>query len=87
VSDDFDLSKFVTRNGKRIAVGTVPSKAEPKKRRADLIGCPLVWFKRVIPILKTKEQLAIALWLYRRHSVCRRIGSPCRTNYCAWNLA
>ena len=41
VSDDFDLTRFVTRHGKRIAIGTVPSKVTPKKRRteAEYIGC------------------------------------------------
>ena len=47
MSEDFDLSKFVTSNGKRIAVGTVPSKAEPKKRRpkfvAEWVRFPARW--------------------------------------------
>lgn len=71
MSDD-DLNKFVTRNGRRIAIGTVPSKAEPKKRHAHHhIGCPVEWLKRVIPVVRSKEQLAVALWLQRRHAVCR----------------
>ena len=72
MSDDFDITRFVTSHGKRTAVGILPSKVAPKRRREDLyIGCPLEWLKRVIPIVKTKEQLAVALWLYRRYAACK----------------
>lgn len=73
MSGDFDLNKYVTRNGKNIAVGTVPSKAEPKKRRTDQhFGCPLEWVKRVSPLVKSKDQLLVAIWLYRRRHVCKQ---------------
>ena len=53
MSEDFDLSKFETRyvmsHGKRIAVGTLPSKAAPKKKRpkfvAEWVGFPARWAK------------------------------------------
>ena len=44
MTEDFDLSKFVTRDGKRIAVGTLPSKAEPKKPfEAEFVKFPRRW--------------------------------------------
>jgi len=64
--------EHVIRDGRRIEVETLESRAVPKRRRADQhIGCPLEWLKRVLPPVKTKEQLAIALWLHRRRAVCR----------------
>lgn len=49
MSDDFDISKFVTSHGKTIAVGTVPSKPAPKKRRksfeAEWVKFPARWAK------------------------------------------
>jgi hypothetical protein len=64
--------EYVTRNGRRIEVETLPSCVVPKRQRADHhIGCPLGWLKRVLPLMETKEQLAIALWLQRRRAICR----------------
>jgi hypothetical protein len=58
-----------TRDGRRIEVETLPSRA--KRRRADQhIGCPLEWLKRVLPLMKTKEQLTVAIWLHRRRVIC-----------------
>ena len=44
---------------------------EPKRRSSRLIGCPVSWFAWVFPLAKSKEQLALALYLYRRCCVCR----------------
>jgi len=65
--------EYVTRNGRRIEVETLPSRAAPKQRQqADrLLGCPLEWAKRVIPVVQSKEQLAVAIWLHRRRAVCK----------------
>jgi hypothetical protein len=64
--------EYVIRDGPRIEVETLAGRAVPKRRRADQhIGCPLEWLKRVLPLMKTKEQLAVALWLHRRRAVCR----------------
>jgi hypothetical protein len=64
--------EHVIRDGQRIEVETLESRAVPKRRRPDQhIGCPLEWLKRVLPLVKTKEQLAVALWLHRRRAVCR----------------
>jgi hypothetical protein len=35
------------------------------------IGCPLSWFKRVFPIVRGKNELAVALFLYRQRVVQR----------------
>ena len=52
---------------------TLPSRVVPKQRRRanHHIGCSLEWLKRVLPLVKTKEQLAVAIWLQRRRAVCR----------------
>jgi hypothetical protein len=33
------------------------------------IGCPLSWFRLVFPVVRGKNELAVALWLYRIRSV------------------
>jgi hypothetical protein len=61
-----------TRDGRRIEVETLPSRVPPRRQRADgYIGCPVEWLKRVLPLVKTKEQLAVTIWLHRRRAVCR----------------
>jgi len=49
---------------KRSRVGTDPSRH---------IGCPLWWFRLVFPIVRGKNELAVALYIYRlrmvRHSL------------------
>jgi hypothetical protein len=65
--------EYVIRNGRRIEVETLESRVVPKRRqqRADpYIGCPLEWLKHVLTHVKTKEQLAVAIWLHRRRAVC-----------------
>ncbi len=65
-------TEYVIRDGRRIEVETLPSRVAPKRRRADHhIGCPVEWLKRVLPLVNTKEQLAVAIWLHRRRAVCR----------------
>jgi hypothetical protein len=62
------LKRFETRQGKTFEVETLPSKTEPKHKNR-LIGCPLEWLKRVIPLVESPEQLAFTLWLHRRRVV------------------
>jgi hypothetical protein len=68
-----DGSRVLIRNGQRIEVETLESRATPKRRKREEhhIGCPVEWLKRVLPLVETKEQLAIAIWLHRRRAVCR----------------
>jgi hypothetical protein len=45
----------------------------PRRRRtADehLIGCPIWWLQRVLPVVSSKNQLAVAIYLWRRRIVC-----------------
>lgn len=67
------MAEFVFRNGRRIEVETLPSSVAPKQRQRGNhhIGCSLEWLKRVLPLVKTKKQLVIAIWLQRRRAVCR----------------
>ena len=58
---------------RRIEVETLPSRVAPKRRNAcnHHIGCPVEWLKRVLPLVKNKEQLGVAIWLHRRRAICR----------------
>ena len=66
-------AEYFVRGGRKIEVETLPSRVVPKRyqRENRHIGCPLEWLKRVLPLVKSKEQLAVALWLHRRRAVCR----------------
>jgi hypothetical protein len=66
-------AEYVIRNGRRIEVETLDTGVAPKQRRREdpHIGCSLKWLKRVLPLVKTKEQLIVAIWLQRRRVVCR----------------
>jgi hypothetical protein len=41
------------------------------RRRVAYIGCPLSWFGWVMPLVKSKRQLAFVLLLYRRCCICQ----------------
>ena len=49
------------------------NKEPPKDRH---IGCPLAWFKRALAAVKSKDQLAVALYIYRRSVVCKSTTIP-----------
>jgi hypothetical protein len=60
---------YVIRHGRRIEVETLDT--DPKRRRTGQhIGCPVPWLKRLYPLVESKQQLVIGLWLYRRSTVC-----------------
>jgi hypothetical protein len=43
----------------------------PKRRRADnFVGCPVWWLKAVLPLVRTKSQFVVAIYLWRRRVVC-----------------
>jgi hypothetical protein len=47
-------------------------KAEkPKRRSGRHIGCSVSWLAWVLPLVRSKQQLALALYLYRRCSIYR----------------
>ena len=59
------MTKYVTRHGRRIAIGTVPM-VETKRKRGGLhIGFPLTWLERVYPVVRSKAHLLVAQWLFR----------------------
>jgi hypothetical protein len=49
-----------------------PTKKAPAHRRTNaFIGCPMSWLRRALPAVRSAEQLAVALYVYRRTKVCR----------------
>jgi DNA-binding MarR family transcriptional regulator len=65
------MTKYVTRQGRRIAVETMVLTA-PKRNKDDRhIGCPVGWFKRVLQVTQSKQQFAVALWLQRQRAISR----------------
>jgi hypothetical protein len=46
---------------------------EPKQRAPNehLIGCPIWWLQRVLPVVSSKNQLVVTIYLWRRWVVCR----------------
>jgi hypothetical protein len=46
-------------------------KLKKSQRWVPYVGCPLVWFKWVFPLVRSQNQLAAALLLYRRCCVCK----------------
>jgi hypothetical protein len=65
--------KPVFRHGKRIETDElVPTlrariSKDPKDR---LFGCPIWWVQCVRPVVRTKDQLIVAVYLWRRRIVC-----------------
>ena len=66
--------RYVISHGKRIAVETLEiprgqnSKFHRPAHNANTlrhIGCPLSWFKLVLPVVRGKNELAVALYIYR----------------------
>jgi DNA-binding transcriptional ArsR family regulator len=47
-----------------------PMDSPLSKTASRHIGCPLAWFKRVLPLVGSADQLAIMMWLHRRRRVC-----------------
>ncbi len=63
-------TEYVIQDGRRIEVETLESSVAPKRANPH-IGCSLAWLKRVLPLVNTKEQLVVAIWLQRRRVVYR----------------
>jgi hypothetical protein len=71
-SDDFDdlFGKNDGTDPLDDPVGEAPkTERGPKRRKEPYIGCPVAWLKRVLPLMQSAEQLAVALWLHRRQVV------------------
>jgi hypothetical protein len=48
-----------------------PSVKRVARTERGHIGCPLLWFKLVFPLVHGKNELAVALWLYRLRAIRR----------------
>jgi hypothetical protein len=73
-SSDFDPETLRLVDESTCRTETIP--AQRSRRRASnhsdvFIGCPLGWFDRVLPVLKGKVELALALLLYRERFLQR----------------
>ena len=62
--DNFDISElaYVPAPGSA-GPELSPGEAVPVKKGARHIGCPLSWFNLVFPIVRGKNELAVALFL------------------------
>ena len=59
--------------GKHIEAEVLDIGAHHKVRRRpddSFVGCPVSWLTRVLPVVKSSKQLAVAIWLWRRRVVC-----------------
>jgi hypothetical protein len=77
---------YVTRDGKRYFnrqgrlielvpedVGHTPRRRHTSEAPRDrFFGCPIWWLKCVHPVVATKDQLIVAIYLWRRHIVCNK---------------
>jgi hypothetical protein len=48
----------------------VPKAARYKPAKDRLIGCPVSWMLRALPVVKSPKQMVVAFWLWRRHVIC-----------------
>jgi hypothetical protein len=63
--------RWATIHGKRIKVVTLETGEPVRKPRTNkLFGCPLWWLKLVLPLVQSKEQLVVAIYLWRRRVIC-----------------
>lgn len=62
--------RTIVRHGRRIEVETINGPPPKRRRGNQFIGCPIDWLKRVYPLVHGKGEIVVALWLYRRHTVC-----------------
>jgi hypothetical protein len=47
-----------------------PTPKQRRKPNEHLIGCPIWWLQRVLPVVSSKNQLVVAIYLWRRRVVC-----------------
>jgi hypothetical protein len=58
-----DLTRFRAKNIKAARqVGTASSKK-------NHFGCPIPWLLRVLPVVKSKKQLVVAIYVWRQHVI------------------
>jgi hypothetical protein len=60
--EDFDFESY------RINPGTADRRMPKEKNQ--IIGCPIWWLQCVLPVVHSKCQLVVAIYLWRRRIVC-----------------
>jgi hypothetical protein len=73
----FDLKRFPTKPRALPDTVTLDTDVPAKKREGTIIGCPLEWARRVRSIVRTKDQMLVAIWLHRRLSICHKTTKNC----------
>ena len=63
------MSKDIFEDGDPFADPRWQKTTKPR-RSGRHIGCPTPWFAWVLPRVKSRDQLALALYLYRRCCIC-----------------
>ena len=58
-----DLSRFQAK----AKIETLRSTTKPKEDRH--FGCPVSWLLRVLPVVKSKKQLVVAIYVWKRYVV------------------
>ena len=66
-----------------------PKRKRKWSLRAQYVGCPLEWLQWVARLTKSKQQLLVALYLYRRCHVChsRTVDVPTRDLAENWGIS
>jgi hypothetical protein len=68
------MTRYIIRDGKRIAVEELETDVKPKKRKSKSFGkVPLMWGSKAAKALKTPRALILALLM---HSAWRAKGEP-----------
>ena len=56
-----------------LRLGTLGSAEPTSTGEANrFIGCPISWLLRVLSAVKGKQELVVAIYLWRRHIICQR---------------
>src|SRR5262249_394731 len=63
------MNEDLSDDGQDPFVDTAQQK--PKRRSGRHIGCPVPWLAWGLPLVRSKGQLALSLYLYRRWFLCR----------------
>jgi hypothetical protein len=61
------MTNYVVRHGKRIKVTTIDE--PPRRHKEPHFGCPLEWVKRIRKVVRSLDQMLVAIWLYRRRII------------------
>jgi hypothetical protein len=74
MEDDLDFDKWRIPEAEMQRIEAAQATKTKGGRRAakvdNLIGCPMWWWQRVLPLVNTKGQLTVAIYLWRRRIVC-----------------